>query len=261
MAGGVRISGSSSGGVHSALISGCRFTNHVSSVIELGSALNSNNINLTLFECEFMGNRGDTGVWFAGGASYDIDRCLFENNLDGQCALFSDDVDVSMSQCTFIENSSNGVSIGGFSTASFSECLFENNHATWGPGGILVTQTNTIIDSCEFRANGPVSGSGSGAIYNNLGTLMIVDSLFCENSGDAGDIDGPWSDGSGNTFAIECPVECLVDLTGDGQVDGADLGIFLALFGGKNLDGDFNGDGAINGADLGLLLSAFGSCS
>ena len=259
--GGVRISGSSSGGVHSALISGCRFTNHVSSVIELGSALNSNNINLTLFACEFRGNRGDTSVWEASGASYDIDQCLFKNNFDGTCASFSSNVDVSMSQCTFIDNSSSGVSIGGFSTASFSECLFENNHATWGPGGILVTQTNTIIDSCEFKGNGPVSGSGPGAIYHYPGTLVISNSLFCENQGDPNDIEGPWSDGSGNTFSSECPVECLADLTGDGQVDGADLGILLALFGGKNLDGDFNGDGAINGADLGLLLSAFGPCS
>jgi hypothetical protein len=221
--GGARISGSSSGGVHSALISGCRFTNHVSSVSELGSALNSNNINLTLFACEFMGNRGDTSVLVAHGASYDIDQCLFKNNFDGTCASFSGNVDVSMSQCTFIDNSSSGVSVGGFSTASFSECLFENNHATWGPGGILVTQTNTIIDSCEFRANGPVSGSGSGAIYHYPGTLEIVNTLFCENSGDAGDIDGPWNDAGGNQFEDECPVDCLGDVSGDGVVNVTDL--------------------------------------
>ena len=146
--GGVRLSGTSG---DQATISGCSFTNHVSPVSELGSALNSNSIDLTLVDCEFVGNRASTSVFVAHGASYDIDRCHFENNFDGTCASFSGDVDVSMSQCIFIDNSSSGVSIGGFSTASFSECLFENNHATWGPGGILMTQTDTIIDSCEFR--------------------------------------------------------------------------------------------------------------
>ena len=260
--GGVRISGSSSGGVHSALISGCRFTNHVSSVSELGSALNSNNINLTLFECEFMGNRGDAGVWFASGASYDIDRCLFENNFDGACASFSGDVDVSMSQCTFIDNSSSGVSIGGFSTASFSECLFQNNHATWGPGGISVTQTNTIINSCEFKENGPTSGSGPGAIYHYPGTLEITDSLFCENSGDAGDINGPWDDGGGNEFSNTCPADCDGDIDEDGQINVNDLLAIIAAWGIDcvGCSEDVNDDGDVNVADLLIVIGAWGSC-
>jgi hypothetical protein len=219
--GGVRVSGTS--GVDSAIISGCSFMNHVSPMSELGSALNSNNIDLSLIECEFMGNRGDTGVLIASGASYDIDRCLFENNFDGTCASFSSNVDVSMSQCRFIDNSSSGVSIGGFSTASFSECLFENNLPSTGPGGISVVQTNTIINACEFRGNGPVSGSGAGVIYHYPGTLEIVDSLFCENSGNAGDIEGPWDDGGGNQFEDSCPVDCPGDINGDGSVNVTDL--------------------------------------
>ena len=71
---------------------------------------------------------------------------------------------------------------------------------------------------------------------------------------------GSWVDYGENTISDACPRLCLGDLTDDGQVDGADLGIILSLFGSENLDGDLNGDGLINGADLGLLLSAFGSC-
>ena len=254
--GGVRVSGTS--GVDSAIISGCSFMNHVSPMIELGAALNSSNIDLALIECEFMGNRGDAGVWFASGGSYDIDRCLFKNNFDGTCASFSSDAAVSMSQCTFIDNSSSGVSIGGFSTASFSECLFENNHATWGPGGILLTQTNTIIDSCEFRANGPVSGSGSGAIYHLQGTLEIVDSLFCENSGDAGDIDGPWNDAGGNRFEDECPADCLGDVTGDGAVNVTDLLEVISAWGSADPNADFDEDGLVDADDVLILLSHFG---
>ena len=254
--GGVRLSGTSG---DQATISGCSFMNHVSPVSELGSALNSNSIDLTLVDCEFIGNSADSTVFFASGASHDIDGCHFENNFDGTCASFAGDVDVSMSQCIFIDNSSSGVSIGGFSTASFSECLFENNHATWGPGGILVTQTDTIIDSCQFRANGPVSGSGSGAIYHYPGTLMIVGSLFCENSGDAGDIDGPWDDGGGNDFTVECASHCAGDLDGNGEVGVDDILAVLAAYQ-QNADGDCDGDGDTDVDDLLLLISAWGPC-
>jgi predicted outer membrane repeat protein len=254
--GGVRLSGTSG---DQATISGCSFMNHVSPVSELGSALNSNSIDLTLVDCEFIGNSADSTVFVASGASYDIDRCHFENNFNGTCASFSSDVDVSMSQCTFIDNSSNGVSIGGFSTASFSECLFENNHATWG-GAILTTQTDTIIDSCEFKKNGPVTGFGPGAISNNLGTLIILGSLFCENQGDPNDIDGPWDDGGGNEFNVECPSDCIGDLDGNGEVGVDDILNVLAAYQ-QNADGDCDGDGDTDVDDLLLLISAWGPCS
>ena len=82
---------------------------------------------------------------------------------------------------------------------------------------------------------------------------------MCSNAPD--NVFGTWVDNGGNLLAAECPVACPGDVTGDGQVDGADLGLLLSYFGGGNPDGDINGDGQINGADLGLLLSAFGPCS
>jgi hypothetical protein len=53
---------------------------------------------------------------------------------------------------------------------------------------------------------------------------------------------------------------CAGDLTGDGQVSGADLGLLLAGWGGSDAALDLNGDGTVNGADLGSLLSAWGPC-
>jgi hypothetical protein len=44
------------------------------------------------------------------------------------------------------------------------------------------------------------------------------------------------------------------DLNGDGVVNGADLGLLLAQFGGPG-SGDFDGSGIVDGGDLGLLLS------
>ena len=53
--------------------------------------------------------------------------------------------------------------------------------------------------------------------------------------------------------------ECsqLEDLNHDCQINGADIGLLLAMWGTSNPDGDFNGDDLVSGVDLGLLLAAF----
>ncbi len=60
--------------------------------------------------------------------------------------------------------------------------------------------------------------------------------------------------GAGNEDA------CLGDLDGDGWVDGADLGIFLALWGGDPDIADLDGDGVADANDLGILLANWGEC-
>jgi len=52
---------------------------------------------------------------------------------------------------------------------------------------------------------------------------------------------------------------CAADLNGDGDVDGADLGLLLGAWGGGG-PADLNGDGTVDGADLGLLLGGWGAC-
>lgn len=57
---------------------------------------------------------------------------------------------------------------------------------------------------------------------------------------------------------VECEdVACVEDLSGDGQINGADLGLLVAGWG--TASGDINGDGITNGADLGLMIAAFGT--
>lgn len=76
---------------------------------------------------------------------------------------------------------------------------------------------------------------------------------------------GPEMTGGGFTLAggfwhaTTAGVACIGNLTGDGQVDGADLGILLGQWGGPGT-ADFNNDGIVNGADLGILLGAWGPC-
>lgn len=52
---------------------------------------------------------------------------------------------------------------------------------------------------------------------------------------------------------------CVGDLTGDGTVNGADLGVLLGGWGGPG--GDLDGDGVTGPADLATLLGAWGPCS
>jgi hypothetical protein len=52
---------------------------------------------------------------------------------------------------------------------------------------------------------------------------------------------------------------CVGDFTGDGTVDGADLGVLLSGWGGPG--GDLDGDGLTGAADLAILLGAWGPCS
>jgi len=57
------------------------------------------------------------------------------------------------------------------------------------------------------------------------------------------------------------PIDCPGDVTGDGQINLADLNLVLANFGQTTSDGDANGDGLVDLADLNLVLSQFGvSC-
>ncbi|MBX3354683.1 MAG: hypothetical protein KF724_03175 [Phycisphaeraceae bacterium] len=60
-----------------------------------------------------------------------------------------------------------------------------------------------------------------------------------------------------------CPqVPCAADLTGDGQVSGADIAIMLGAWGACSppCPADINKDGSVNGADLAILLGAWGPC-
>ena len=57
--------------------------------------------------------------------------------------------------------------------------------------------------------------------------------------------------------------QCPGDITGNGLVNGADLGLVLAAWGSDGSDepgSDINADGQVNGADLSFVIEAFGPC-
>ncbi|MCH2161083.1 MAG: hypothetical protein MK085_04335 [Phycisphaerales bacterium] len=57
---------------------------------------------------------------------------------------------------------------------------------------------------------------------------------------------------------------CPADLSGDGEVNGEDLGLLFVMWGpcsDRSCPADLSGDGEVDGTDLGLLFAAWGSCS
>ncbi len=66
------------------------------------------------------------------------------------------------------------------------------------------------------------------------------------------------------TLSCEPGPDCPADLTGDGSIGGADLGVLLSAWGDCSDPGDcpadLTGDGSVGGADLGVLLSEWGNC-
>lgn len=60
--------------------------------------------------------------------------------------------------------------------------------------------------------------------------------------------------------AVSCDGWCAGDLDFDGDVDGADIGSFLASWNGTGGLPDLDGSGLVDGADFGILLSSWGAC-
>ena len=113
------------------------------------------------------------------------------------------------------------------------------------------------VTGCTITGNG--ASKVGGGIKSRIGypAVDLMDTTVCDNNPD--EINGEYIDGGGNTLCI-----CVADLTGDGVVGGADLGLLLGSMGECNPDtpcfADLTGDGFVTGADLGLLLGAWGEC-
>ena len=145
-------------------------------------------------------------------------------------------------------------------------CTFTENDSVHLGVAVWAMDTEARFENCRFIENSGspnISIMFSGGVDEGEPGPTLVNSTFCNNHGGVIDILGTWTDGGGNTFEEECSNTCIGDLTGDGEVDGGDLGILLAYWGscGKGAcPADYNGDGEVDGADLGLALGGWGSC-
>ncbi|MCH2161082.1 MAG: hypothetical protein MK085_04330 [Phycisphaerales bacterium] len=126
--------------------------------------------------------------------------------------------------------------IGTLRIGGDSNAQVVNNHANSTGAACEVV----YVDELLVEAGGYLA-TGGCTIYTRSATIN-------------GEVDDPDS-----IVIVEDAPPCLGDLTGDGEVNGADLGLMIAMWG--TPDGDLTGDGMTNGADLGLLIASWGLCN
>lgn len=149
--------------------------------------------------------------------------------------------------------------------------------------GVSGTQWRTIMSYAPGTRIGHFSnpninydGAATGtATENNAATFPVTHSDIaayrdeapfqdCDGNliADAIDIASGAAQDANNDGVIDaCVASCPEDLTGDGQIDLADLSRLLAHFGaaGSAADGDISGNGQVGLEDLSALLGVFGS--
>lgn len=116
--------------------------------------------------------------------------------------------------------------------------------------GVCVSEASELCDGCGDPEAGCCYDAHEGPYCNDRTCCMLVcavDPFCCDTS---------WDGICANGANLQC---CPGDLTGDGLVDGADLGAFLGGWGQPGTT-DFTCDGVTDGPDLGILLGSWGPC-
>ena len=103
----------------------------------------------------------------------------------------------------------------------------------------------------------PQMGAGGLTVTGTMQSCTVdAGTIICDNL--PRNIKGPYLIAGSPAIC-----DCLADLSGDGVVNGGDLGLLLNAWGPTQPTGagDVNHDGVVNGADMALLLGAWGACN
>jgi hypothetical protein len=250
-----------------------------SATFRVGGGLYAANSSAFVKDCRFESNRAD----FGGGAylfrsSTSVQGCVFLSNTafseGGALQLYESSGPIVGS--SFTANAAGPAGAGAASalkvvgaqtagaTVLVSDCtiqdgvggtdtsaveMFENAGSGATPGVLRIS--NTVIEG-----NAASTGAGGLRVIGSQDSCVLADGTsICSNT--PRNVLGP--------FLIEGKAtvcDCLADLTLDGAVNGADLGVALAAWGAaaSNGAGDANHDGIVDGADLASVLASWGAC-
>jgi hypothetical protein len=250
-------------------------------LFKVGGAVYGTNSSAFIRNCRFENNRSDYGgAVYLIYSSFLAEGCVFSGNTGvsqgGGMMVFGSTGAVR--NCTFTANRCGVAGVGGGSAFKAAEALF--------------TGETVLLDGCTITGN--IAGvDGSAVEYHedvglHLGKMRLVNCTITGNT--SGTITAIGSGGltvtgrmqsciidAGTTICDNLPrnvqgpyfiagtptiCDCQADLSGDGMVNGGDLGILLSSWGATLPTGvgDVNHDGVVNGADLAVLLSGWGSC-
>jgi hypothetical protein len=224
----------------------------------------------TIQNCYATPYAGWNNFRLGGGAliisSPTISNCIFDNNFaeyikDGYGGgLFYGDTatqcDSVFTDCFFTNNTSDVVGGGVFGyngTPEFVNCTIMGNTSYASGGGMYSGNDTPILTNCFITNNTAPYGGGIRSDNN----LILFSTTVCGNTPDQ--IEGPWTDGGGNTVSDECPPDCP-DVDGDGMVNVNDLLIVIAAWGLNGPLGDVNQDGIVGVNDLLIVIANWGPC-
>eukprot|EP00731_Ephydatia_muelleri_P033690 Em0035g27a len=145
--------------------------------------------NILIMECTFQ-DKSKATILAESVNSIKIEYCLFINNNGGGVSLHLSTGDVSISHCTFQNNSADffngddgGVSLQlSTGDVSISHCTFQNN----GGGGVLLREStgDVSISHCTFQNNG-----GDGGVSLRVSTTNVsISHCTFQNNGDGGGV-------------------------------------------------------------------------
>ena len=113
------------------------------------------------------------------------------------------------------------------------------------------------VTSAQLRALAAPGGEITfTAVPDGTGIRLGYDRDF-DGYADRDELDA----GSDPADPTSIPTPCPADLTGDGLVDGSDLGVLLGAWGAcQGCAADIDASGTVNGADLSVMLGSWGDC-
>lgn len=243
----------------------------------VGGAVYGHNSAASIRNCVFQSCTADFG-----GAIYLIfsqvlvDSCSFESNLALQegGGLMIYETTGAVRACAFIANRCGFAGLGSGSAfksagafAMDDVIVFENCTVTGAVGNSFGSALEHYQNNASVRGvlrivgsniSGNVAGDGASGlrVLGNMDSCILAEGTsICGN--EPTNVEGP--------YLIEGSVtvcDCHGDLTGDGVVNAADLGVLLSSWGltGPSGVGDTNHDGLVNAADVSILLSGWGAC-